>query len=315
MPITADGWYTYAERVPGPADKVYSEPCTAERWLPHDAVGYLLGWYSRLFDLTKINGRYTDNAAASVTGIILDQIDPALTAARGGVPHAKAIQHYSIFKSCWASGSFLINTTSNAWEHERIRGNLSSLDMPAHMVNTSVLIARDLAAFRGWKPRRPVNHADLNATCYEHRECIRFGAAATSCPNTRADKIWAALFAPTPQALGDQPMNVHAVDLKWGTTPAGWEQKTYAPGVYRFNVRGDAGLPPGARMVRLHCRVRSPFVGSLSYAHGPGGFASLFDARRMIGEFDVMLADNGEAEFAVVGAPVKWEKLRCVGYW
>jgi hypothetical protein len=178
--ITADGWHDFARRMPGPADKVYSTPNSAAMYLPHDAVGYLAGWLSRLYSTARLpSGRYTPYAAASVTGIVLDEIDQVQSDLFGEA-YAVAIQHYPIWASCWASGSAIPNTTGNAWENERIRGNYGSLDLPPHMVRTNVRIARDLAAFRGWVPRRPNAPVDTSATCYEHRECLRFGPDGVS---------------------------------------------------------------------------------------------------------------------------------------
>lgn len=187
--ITDDGWLDFAVRVPGPADKVYSQPCTSEVYVPHDAVGYLQGWYGRLFSTERDPTdptRYSRYAAASVTGIVLDEIDPA-------TGDAKAIQHYPLTASCWASGSRSINTRGNAFETERVRGNFESLETPPHMVRTHVRIIREIIAWKGWTPRRPADAGDMGATLYEHRECVRFGAAPTVCPSGRADPIWAAL--------------------------------------------------------------------------------------------------------------------------
>lgn len=179
--ITADGWLSWAHRVPGPADKVYSQPNTGEVYLPHDAVGYLRGWYSRLFDTSRLpDGRYTPNAAASVTGIILDEIDPA-------TGDALVIQHYDFFKSCWASGARSINCRGIAFENERRRSNFNALPLPPHMHRSNVRIIRELAAWKGWTPRRPTGPNDMTATLMEHRESTRWGAEPTACPSGRID--------------------------------------------------------------------------------------------------------------------------------
>lgn len=184
--ITHDGLFDWMHQVPGPRDKVYSDANTAEGLVIHDAVGYLNGWYSRLFDLSKVGNRYTDNAAASVHGIYLDEIDPA-------TGDAKTIQHYSIFKSCWASGSRYANTKFNAFETERRRGNFLKLDTPPHIERAQARTLRDLSTFRGWTPTRPIDARDTKATCWRHREMVRFGASFTECDSFRTN--WPAVMA------------------------------------------------------------------------------------------------------------------------
>lgn len=179
--ITPDGWFDWMERVPGPADKVYSEPCTSEIVVFHDAVGYLPGWYSRLFSTNRLpNGLYTPYAAASVTGwLFYDRRQP--------------IQHYPVFKSCWASGSRHLNTKGNAFENESAPGYgtwdpHSPPPQSDWQVECAARVEHDIAAFKGWPEgywRRPVDANDLTATEYEHNETVRWGGLYSSCPNGR----------------------------------------------------------------------------------------------------------------------------------
>ena len=114
MSIDANGWLGWAERTPGPVDKVYSQANTGQGYVPHSMVGYLVGWYDRLFDTSREeDGRYTAYAAASVHGSIL----------RDG----RVIQHYSFKSSCWASGNRYANTHFIALENE---GGYSPHDEP-----------------------------------------------------------------------------------------------------------------------------------------------------------------------------------------
>ncbi|KKN69019.1 hypothetical protein LCGC14_0444910 [marine sediment metagenome] len=142
MGLTADGWFDWAERYPGPPDKVYSEPNTAQLYVPHSAVGYYAGWLSRLNSQERdAAGRYTAYAAASVHGFIMYD--------------GKVIQHYPITASCWASGNRRANTTGIAFENE---GGYDPVDEPltAGQIASNVRIVRELMKWRGLtKVQRP----------------------------------------------------------------------------------------------------------------------------------------------------------------
>lgn len=180
MTIDGQGWFDWCERVPGPVDKVYSEANAVTMYIPHSAVGYYGGWSSRLFSTArKADGRYTDYAAASVQLWFPQKRTE------------KPKQHYSIFKSCWASGSRYPNTHGVAAENE---GGYEPVDEPLTdwQVECNVRAIRELSALRGWVISRPISPTDLTATLYEHRECGRWGSAATSCPSGRIP--WAPLI-------------------------------------------------------------------------------------------------------------------------
>jgi len=223
MAITPDGWFDWMERGPGPAEKVYSVRNSAKMFLPHSMVGSLNGWYSRLFDMSKNpDGTFTDNAAASVHGSVL------LT--------GKAIQHYPIFASCWASGSGYPNCNGVAFEHEsvysRIGGTLQpdeSKGFTAEQVATDIRIIRDLAAFRNWPEiRRPRNDRDTGAQLYEHNECKSlWGSDPTACPSSRVpwNEILALLgAAPAFELEEDDIMPVPWIDCQ---APNGKPYRSY----------------------------------------------------------------------------------------
>lgn len=172
MAITPDGWLTWAVRVPGPADKVYSQPNSAEMYLPHSAVGFLPAWLNRLRSQDRLpNGRYTDYAAASI---------------HGWIPYdGKVIQHYPFTASCWGSGSRYPNVHGIAFENEGgAPGNLNEPLRPAQ-VTANVAIIRELIDWKGWTPSRPTGPRDEGASLYEHNECTRWGSGATACPSDR----------------------------------------------------------------------------------------------------------------------------------
>lgn len=174
--ISADGWYDWCERIPGPADKVYSQPNSAIMYLPHSAVGYYAGWASRLFSQERLaNGRYTAYAAASVH-LWMPQL-----------PSEQPTQHYSIFSSCWASGSVYPNTNGIAAE---TAGGPPGNETEAYTPWQEECHARaicELADFKGWEPRRVQGEGDMAATIRLHRECKEFGSDPTACDSGRFD--------------------------------------------------------------------------------------------------------------------------------
>lgn len=179
--ITPDGWFDWAIRDPGPADKVYSEPCRSEGVIFHSAVGYYGGWRSRLDSTARLpNGRYTEYAAASVTGWIA--YDGTLT------------QHYDIFKGCWASGSREANVRFNAFEGEGGWNPVNEPYRPAQIV-TAVRISRDLM---GYKHLERLHRLSLGVppigvfSLGEHNECVTlWGGGLTACPSHRV--LWDAI--------------------------------------------------------------------------------------------------------------------------
>ncbi len=171
------GWFDWTIRDPGPAEKQYSQRNSARLYIPHSAVGnsYSAWRNGRLWNMERgPDGRFTDMAAASVHGWINKN-------RRDGT-----IQHYPIWVSCWASGSRFPNVNGFAWENQGgAPGNVNE-PLSDYQVETNARIMRDTAEYKGgiyW--RRPVGPADLTATLYEHRECVRFGSRATACPSER----------------------------------------------------------------------------------------------------------------------------------
>ena len=204
MGITTDGWLTWAERAPGPADKVYSQQNTAQGFIPHDMVGKLAGWYSRLFDDSKYFDaergvwRYTPNAAASI------QLSVLL--------NGKVIQHYPFTASCWGSGHRIPNTTKIAAEHETVYRDGapdSTIPFTAQQLTSDVRIIGELSQEYGWQPRRPTRDRDLDATLYEHTEMVRFGARFTACPSGRV--AWNEILRQLAAGEEEEEMALHLV--------------------------------------------------------------------------------------------------------
>lgn len=193
--IDLDGWFDFAERVPGPPDKTYSAVNRTTGYVAHSAVGFYAGWAQRLFSTERRpDGRYTPYAAASTHGWI-------------GYD-GKVIQHYPVFRSCWHAGSEYPNTHFVAFENE---GGFRPVDEPLTdaQLQANARIVRELSEHQGWPEiRRPHSEMDLVANLYEHNECIRFGSAPTACPSNRID--WNALIT---AAIGQTPPPVQLSDI------------------------------------------------------------------------------------------------------
>jgi hypothetical protein len=209
--ITSDGWLDWVERLPGPADKVYSVPNAARGYVPHSAVGYYGGWASRLFSTDRReDGRYTAYAAASVHGWIAYD--------------GRVQQHYPLDASCWASGSVYPNTHFIAFENE---GGFQPYDEPLTdaQVEANLRLIRDLASWRDWPAIcRPVDALDRSASLYEHRECVRWGSAPTACPSGRIP--WQRLLDELHVATPTEPEvhvvqagdTLYALSRRWGAS-------------------------------------------------------------------------------------------------
>ncbi len=245
--LTGDGWFDWMDRVPGPPDKVYAKRNTAQIYLPHSAVGYYPGWASRLFSNERtgtclhggvhlpLGGDYTSYAAASVTGWI---------------PFSgPVIQHYSIFDSCWASGSWYPNTNGIAFENEGGAPGNFMQPLNPYQIEVNTRIALDLQTYhvsRGstlWvHPRRPNSATDLMAQLYEHGECTRWGSSPTACPSERLRNVWplilAALNEQEPEDMPDPRLDQIFMKLGDPTVPV------------LFTVM-DAGQPNGQKQIPL----------------------------------------------------------------
>ena len=201
--ITPEGWFDWMRPDPGPREKLYGEPYSAEVFIPHSAVGdnYSSWRDGRLLNMDREPSRaFTDMAAASLTGWINKREEDG------------CFQHYSIFDAGWGSGSAGINTRTIAFE------NQGGVDQPEtvseklteYQLECCARILTDLSAFFGrpddyW--RRPTGDSDLSATLYEHIECVRFGSKPTARPSGRIPwpKILEALGQGVPVLPIDPP--------------------------------------------------------------------------------------------------------------
>jgi len=170
MSISADGWFSWAVKDPGPADKVYSAINELQGVIPHSMEGRYPVARGMLFNTQRgADGRYIKYAARSWNMSNLFK----------GI----AIQHYSVFGSCWTSGSRFPNTHFFTMEGEGQEG--TPYDQGQHEVLAQVF--KELRDFKRWPHliRRPLNVQDVTAQAYEHCECKRWGSEPTACPSHR----------------------------------------------------------------------------------------------------------------------------------
>ena len=195
--ITPDGWLDWADRAPGPDDKVYAAPNAAQGYVAHSAVGYRPGALERLMsDERRPDGRYTAYAAASWH----------LWVGYDG----NVLQHYPFFSSCWHAGAAFPNCSFIGAETE---GGADPYSEPltGPQLDQHARIIRELATFFTWPEiRRPADANDRFAQLYEHNECVRWGAAPTACPSGRIpwDRLLERLDGPMTQPAVPTPRDI-----------------------------------------------------------------------------------------------------------
>lgn len=172
------GLCDWAEQLPGPPDKVYSEPNQMLGSVQHSMAGWGYGGiHGRLLNDARVPGdrsRYTDIAAASW---------PASNMWDGTF-----IQHYAPWKACWTSGNRKANTTLVAVENEGRGGILSP-----PQVRNLIRWHKDLEQLTG----RPMVRDAKNRTIWEHREVWNWSqpnAGPTACPEERLQPFYEALL-------------------------------------------------------------------------------------------------------------------------
>ncbi|MBM3940463.1 MAG: N-acetylmuramoyl-L-alanine amidase [SAR202 cluster bacterium] len=158
------GWYDWATRIPGPAQKQYDTPNVAHGWALHSAEGTRSGILATLANPER---------QASWCG----------TLCRDG----ELLQHYSTYASCWASGNRRANTTLVGWELE----GFASEPATGAQVATLLRMRDDWVA-----TGRPYLQRDNTRTLWEHSEVatwIEPNAGPTACPSGRYAPFYAAL--------------------------------------------------------------------------------------------------------------------------
>lgn len=164
--IDAAGYFDWAIQVPGPPSAVNGSRNGGKGIIPHSAEGYF-------HDLDALRDFLWARGTAA----------PGLRASWGAtnLKDGRFVQHYSIHSQTWTSGAPYPNNNFFAFENEGVAGE----PLTQAQVDNIIRVGRELMALQGWTATRPVSQNDLHASCYEHTECVRWGAAATACPSGR----------------------------------------------------------------------------------------------------------------------------------
>lgn len=158
MSVTPDGWFSWAIRDPGPLSKTNGGVNTVRGFVPHSAEGY---WPH--------------------LGVLLHSPERRASWGASNLKDGRLYQHYPIFAQTWTSGAGYPNNNFFSNETEGVEGQPLTDKQVANIVRQIT----DLSELKGWLPRRPESPNDRVATLYEHRECVRWGAAPTECPSGR----------------------------------------------------------------------------------------------------------------------------------
>lgn len=165
--ITPDGFFDWAERLPGPPVKQWPDVNARQGVVFHSAVGSIQGVINVVFLPYNPDD---DSTKRSVTGVI-------------GYD-GRFVQFYPVTASPWGNGSHEANKRFPSFEHEGGKIGNESEPLTEPQIAVDVRILQDLNADAAyWE--RPISPVDRIATLYEHREMIRFGADPTACPSGR----------------------------------------------------------------------------------------------------------------------------------
>lgn len=166
--IDDQGWFDWAERVPGAPNKVNGLTSPARGFIAHSAEGY---------------EKYLRDASANPGNSKSWHLSNLFS--------GRLLQHYPINAQCWSSGHYIPNDTLVAMEAE----GLYTTPLNALQTATVVRVIQDLSEFKGWEPRR-------GKTLLEHKDYT-----ATACPSGRYDWT-AILAALTPHPPHDPTLDV-----------------------------------------------------------------------------------------------------------
>ena len=182
MAIVDGGWLDWAERVPDPKDKVYSQANEGSGIVCHSMEGSYVGSLGELM-----------NPGRQASWMFSNTND------------GRFIQHYPISASPWASGNSRANTSLWSVESEGYAGSPLNARQTANMIR----LAREWQEFRADKPspRTANRHEGSVRSIWEHREVATWvtpNAGPTSCPSGRYEPFFQALEAPDMALTAEQ---------------------------------------------------------------------------------------------------------------
>lgn len=170
--IDAQGWVSWAVKLPGPLSKTYVGVNPVKGVFMHSAEGYA----PHLLNLA-VNGPLSWHGSITFDGAF----------------H----QHYSLLARC--AHATAANMEYVGIENEGVAGLHPSL--MASQIVTAARLLGEIAAWKGWTPSRPAGATDTSHTLWEHREVTRLGGTSTACPSGRIP--WAEILTQIANAGGD----------------------------------------------------------------------------------------------------------------
>ncbi len=237
--VIVNGWLDWAERLPGPVDKVYSMPNECRGIACHSMEGWgYWGIHGRMMSPERdASGRYT--AMAQASWMFSNMADGTF------------IQHYPVTASTWTSGNWIANTTLWGVESEGKAGTPLTQAQVANMLR----LADEFEAYTG----RPAIRSGQR-TVWQHNEVWNWAtpnAGPTACPSNRYDGFFIALeddMTPAERELfnalvglfggRDKILAAHkaGMDYLLGYALEQAEQNQLQEAVARLEAAGDSGL-------------------------------------------------------------------------
>lgn len=160
MTVDAQGWLDWATKLPGKQSNVNGGVNTVRGIFLHSAEGYA----SVLLDPNSSYG-YHGDLSWHLTNLM----------------DGRVFQHFPLTAQCWHATA--ANNNYVGMENEGYQPKEKSLNA-IQVANAKHVIA-DIAAWKGWTPKRPTSPTDTTQTLWEHNEVVRIGGTSTSCPSGR----------------------------------------------------------------------------------------------------------------------------------
>lgn len=148
-----DGWFDWAERMPGNPTHVNGGVNDKRGIFLHSAEGYAEG----LLNLA-VHGPLSWHLSNLMDG--------------------RLVQHFPLTAQCWHASA--ANNHYIGMENEGVFTREHSLN-EAQIAN-AVRVIEELSEWMGWVPSRT---GDMSQTLWEHREVVWLGGSATACPSGR----------------------------------------------------------------------------------------------------------------------------------
>jgi hypothetical protein len=189
--MIVDGWLSWATRIDGVSDKIYSQPNSGEGLACHSVVGredeFSDGVPNRFLSTEKgPDGRYTAAAAASCMFILRES--------------GELIQMYPVTASTWTSGGFDGNTRYWATEAEGGLFPNYGEKLTKAAEDSYIRLVTEWEAHTG-------NVAEPGVNILQHKQIAwKYGYAATACASDRYSNAWDRIASG--ERYGDDPLKL-----------------------------------------------------------------------------------------------------------